>query len=70
MDEAEVPKEPIKPKKIFNIIIAFALGLFISIVIAFILEYMDNTVKSEDDVSRYLQIPVIGIIPDQPDMKL
>lgn len=70
MDEAEVPKEPIKPKKIFNIIIAFVLGLFISIVIAFVLEYMDNTVKSEDDVIRYLEIPVIGIIPDQPDMKL
>lgn len=69
MNKAEVPKSPIKPKKVLNIAIAFVLGLFVSIGLAFVLEYMDNTIKSENDVNKYLELPVIGIIPDQPDMQ-
>ncbi|MFL0249137.1 YveK family protein [Clostridium neuense] len=69
MNKADVPKAPIKPKKVLNIAIAFVLGLFVSIGLAFVLEYMDNTIKSENDVNKYLELPVIGIIPDQPDMQ-
>lgn len=69
MNKAEVPKNPIKPKKVLNIVIAFILALFVSIGLAFVLEYMDNTIKSENDVNKYLELPVIGIIPDQPDMQ-
>ncbi len=69
MNKAEVPKSPIKPKKALNVAIAFILGLFVSIGLAFVLEYMDNTIKSENDVNKYLELPVIGIIPDQPDMQ-
>lgn len=69
MNKADVPKAPIKPKKVLNIVIAFVLGLFVSIGLAFVLEYMDNTIKSENDVNKYLELPVIGIIPDQPDMQ-
>lgn len=69
MNKAEVPKSPIKPKKVLNIAIAFILALFVSIGLAFVLEYMDNTIKSENDVNKYLELPVIGIIPDQPDMQ-
>lgn len=69
MNKADVPKSPIKPKKALNIAIAFVLGLFVSIGLAFVLEYMDNTIKSENDINKYLELPVIGIIPDQPDMQ-
>lgn len=69
MNKADVPKSPIKPKKALNIAIAFVLGLFVSIGLAFVLEYMDNTIKSENDVNKYLELPVIGIIPEQPDMQ-
>jgi capsular polysaccharide biosynthesis protein len=69
MNKADVPKKPIKPKKTLNIAIAFVLGLFVSVGLAFVIEYMDNTIKSENDVNKYLELPVIGIIPDQPDMQ-
>lgn len=69
MDEAQVPKQPIKPRKLLNMLIAFILASFVSCGLAFGLEYMDNTVKSENDVNKYIKIPVIGIIPDQPDMQ-
>lgn len=69
MNKAEEPKKPIKPKKVLNIAVAFVLGLFVSVGLAFVLEYMDNTIKSENDINKYLELPVIGIIPDQPDLQ-
>lgn len=68
MDKGELPKSQIKPKKLFNIAIAFFLGLMISIGLSFMLEYMDNTVKTQDDIKRYLDLPVLGTIPMQDDM--
>lgn len=64
LDKAKVPEKPIKPKKALNVAIAFFLGLMVSVGIVFILEYMDNTIKTEDDIEKYLEIPVIGMVPD------
>lgn len=69
MNDAEKPDKPIKPKKFLNMAIAFLLGSFAAFGLSVLLEYMDNTVKSEKDLNKYLQIPVIGIIPDQPNMQ-
>lgn len=63
MDNAKVPEKPIKPKKVLNVAIAFFIGLMASVGLTFVLEYMDSTIKTEDDISRYLDLPVIGIIP-------
>jgi len=63
MDAAKVPESPIKPKKVLNIAIAFFIGLMASVGLTFVLEYMDKTIKTEEDINRYLDIPVIGIIP-------
>ncbi|MBC2582736.1 YveK family protein [Clostridium sp. DJ247] len=63
MDGAQIPQKPIKPKKTLNLAIAFFIGLMASLGFTFILEYMDSTIKTEEDINRYLGIPVIGIIP-------
>lgn len=63
LDKPKVPSEPVKPDKKLNIAIAFFIGLLISMILAYILEYMDDTIKAEQDVERYLELPVIGIIP-------
>jgi capsular polysaccharide biosynthesis protein len=63
MDRAQIPNEPVKPKKTLNVAIAFFLGLIVSVGISFLLEYQDNTIKTEDDIDRYLELPVIGVIP-------
>lgn len=63
MDKAQFPDKPVKPKKALNMAIAFFVGLMVSVGLSFMLEYMDSTIKTEEDVARYLDMPVIGIIP-------
>lgn len=63
MDWATFPKEPVSPRPMLNMAIAFFLGLMVSLGIIFLKEYLDNTIKSESDIQRLLDIPVIGIIP-------
>lgn len=63
LDKPVIPEKPIKPKKLLNIAISLFLGLLISVGIAFIQEYMDKTIKTENDIDKYLELPVIAVIP-------
>ncbi|MBI6873644.1 YveK family protein [Clostridium aciditolerans] len=63
MDGAKIPQKPIKPNKTLNVAIAFFIGLVVSLGLTFALEYMDSTIKTEENINRYLGIPVIGVIP-------
>jgi capsular polysaccharide biosynthesis protein len=63
MDYAPLPDIPVSPNKKLNVAIAFLLGIMVSLGIIFLIEYMDNTIKTEDDIEKYLGLPVIGIIP-------
>ena len=67
IDEAQVPELPIKPRPKLNMAIAGVLGLMVSIFLVFLLEYLDNTIKTPEDVQRYLELPVIGTIPNIED---
>ena len=53
---------PIKPKPLLNMALALVIGLMLGIGIAFLLEYLDNTIKSEQDIERLLQVPVLGVV--------
>ena len=68
MDKALVPQAPITPNKKLNIAMSFMLGLMLSLGLVFLIEHLNNTIKSEDDVERYLQLPLIGLIPKQNKM--
>ncbi|MBU3112386.1 YveK family protein [Clostridium lacusfryxellense] len=63
LDEALEPTSPANPNPKLNMAIAFFIGLMVSLGIAFLLEYLDNTVKSQEDIEKLTGIPVIGIIP-------
>jgi capsular polysaccharide biosynthesis protein len=63
LDIPEVPKKPIAPNKSLNVIITFFLGLVVSMGLVLIREYMDNTVKTKEEVEKTLNLPVIGLIP-------
>jgi capsular polysaccharide biosynthesis protein len=63
LDPAQLPTSPDSPKPKLNIAIAFFLGLMISVGLIFLLEYLDNTVKSPEDIEKLLGITVIGAIP-------
>lgn len=64
VDQAVTPDKPIKPNKILNVLIAFIVGLMASVGLVFLLEYMDNTIKTSSDVEKLLGIPVLGVIPN------
>lgn len=63
LDRAVMPSAPISPKVPLNTAIAFFLGLMVSIFIAFIIEYLDDTIKTPEDIEKYLGLAVIGTIP-------
>lgn len=69
MEMAELPVEPAKPVVIFNIAIAFFLGLMLSIALVFLLEYFDNTLKTENDIEKYLTVSVLASIPYEKTKK-
>lgn len=64
VDYASLPLKPVKPNKIMNIAIAAILGEIIVFLIVFLKEYLDNTIKSEKDIEKYLGIAAIGSIPN------
>lgn len=63
VDAAMVPLEPIKPRKVMNVAIALVLGGMAAVGLAFLLEYLDTSLKSPEDVTRHIGLPVLGIIP-------
>ncbi|MDN4523941.1 YveK family protein [Fictibacillus fluitans] len=54
---------PVKPNAKMNMAIALVVGLMAGVGLAFLLEYMDNTLKTEQDIENYLGLPVLGTIP-------
>ncbi|MGX1191836.1 YveK family protein [Metabacillus sp. SLBN-84] len=53
---------PIQPKPLLNIAIAMIVGLIAGVGLAFLLEYLDNTIKTEEDIEKHLGLPVLGAI--------
>jgi capsular polysaccharide biosynthesis protein len=58
---------PIKPQPLLNIAIALVVGLMAGVGLAFLLEFLDNTVKTEQDIEKGLELPVLGVIPTITD---
>ena len=64
IDKAIPIEKPVNVKTALNIAIAMILGLMLGVFTAFVFEYMDNTIKTENDVQKHLDLPVLGLIPD------
>ncbi|WP_342433486.1 Wzz/FepE/Etk N-terminal domain-containing protein [Neobacillus sp. FSL H8-0543] len=67
--KAEVVEDqsPIKPQPLLNIAIAMVVGLMAGVGIAFLLEFLDNTVKTEQEIEKLLGVPVLGVIATMSD---
>lgn len=60
--DAGINPLPVSPNLTLNIVIAFILGAMLSIGLTFLLEYLDTSVKTEEDIERHLDLPVIGTV--------
>lgn len=60
---ARVPGAPVGPSRFRMIALGFFLSLIGGMGVAYFLEYIDNTIKTVDDVNRYVKLPSLGVIP-------
>lgn len=66
----QLPEHPVSPNKKLNIIIAFVLGLMVGVGVVLLLEYLDNTFKSREELEKTLDLPIIGAIPDYNNLDI
>jgi capsular polysaccharide biosynthesis protein len=64
LTDAQVGEDlsPVKPKPVLNMAIALVVGVMVGVGLAFLLEYLDNTIKTEQDIEKQLGLPVLGAI--------
>ena len=60
---AVVPTAPVGPARTRNISVAFLMSLFAGVGLAFLLDYLDDSVKTSDDIGRHLGLPTLALIP-------
>ena len=63
VQDASAPRAPVRPRKAWNLGLSIVIGLLLALGVAFGLDYLDSTVKTPEDVERYLGLSVIGIVP-------
>jgi len=63
IDKASIPIEPVKPKKKLIVALTFVGMIFLGVLIAFLLDFLDSTFKSPDDIERKLDQPFLGVMP-------
>ena len=63
VDPAKPPRIPYKPKKLLNLALALTVGLVLGICLAFFIEHLDSSIKTPDDIDKYIKLPSLGVIP-------
>ena len=63
VEPAVTPRVPVIPRIKFNIALACILGLVLSIMLAALVEYLDDTIKDPDEVGELLAAPILGTVP-------
>jgi capsular exopolysaccharide synthesis family protein len=64
IEPAEVPSHPVTSNRPLYIFLGFFASFTACVGIAFLFEHLSKTIKSVEDVNRYIQLPAIGVIPD------
>ncbi|NPV76920.1 MAG: polysaccharide biosynthesis tyrosine autokinase [Anaerolineae bacterium] len=64
VEVASVPEKPVRPKPLVNAALGSAIGLLIILGIVFLIEYLDDTVKSPEDIKALMNLPVMAFVGD------
>ena len=63
IDAAAPPLSPIKPRKMFNMLLALIGGLGLGLFAAVLVEFIDQTVRTQEDVENKIGLPFLGLVP-------
>ena len=64
ISQAPVPTEPVSPNVLKNTGLAGMVGLVLCLGVIFLQVLLDNKIKSEEDIAKYLDLTVVGVIPE------
>jgi capsular exopolysaccharide synthesis family protein len=65
VDAAEESTRPVSPNLILNVLLSIFVGLGSGVGLAYFIEYLDTSIKTADDVERWIDLPVLGLIPQK-----
>lgn len=63
IDRAEPAKMPVRPNNARNVMFGLLIGLMLGVALAFLIEFLDNTIKSQDDIENRLGMVFLGVMP-------
>ncbi|GAP13481.1 capsular exopolysaccharide family [Longilinea arvoryzae] len=69
IEQAEVPTQPVGPNRLMIVLLAAAVGLALSAIAAYVIEFLDDSVKGPEDIKRILDVPIVGEVGDFPPGK-
>jgi capsular exopolysaccharide synthesis family protein len=70
VDRAERPADPVSPKRVLNLLLGLLGGTVLGGCLAFFLDYVDNRIKSPDELKLHLGLPALGLVPSVPASSL
>jgi capsular exopolysaccharide synthesis family protein len=67
VDPAEIPDEtePVSPRMVLNVILSVVMGLVCGVGLVFFIEYVDTSVKTVEDIEKFIGATIIGVIPQK-----
>ncbi len=65
VDSAEESSRPVSPNLILNVLMSIFIGLGAGVGLAYFIEYLDTSIKTADDIERWIDLPVLGLIPQK-----
>ncbi|MFA5275595.1 MAG: polysaccharide biosynthesis tyrosine autokinase [Candidatus Omnitrophota bacterium] len=63
LDAGQVPRQPVRPKLVLNLLFALFAGAFCGIAYVFILENVDQNIKTQPEVEDFLRLPCLSVLP-------
>lgn len=63
VDYAVKPRAPMGVRRLTTVFLAFVISLALGVGLALLIDYLDESVKTERDVEKYLRLPTVGLIP-------
>ena len=65
VDPAIVPKTPVLPRKLINLVVGLIGGALIGLLLVFLMEFLDQTIKTSEDLEKKLALPFLGFVPHE-----